>query len=330
MLQLDSTEIRFAIKAARQAALLIQTIQAEMVTESLTKGDRSPVTIADFAAQALVAHLLRSTFPEASLVGEESSAQLQTEEGAETLAAITKYLGTRLQKVNKQKTLELIDLGVAEPTSRFWTLDPIDGTKGFLRGAQYAVALALIEDGLVQIGVLACPNLTNAQTPEIGGSGSLLVAKRGGGTWTTPLTGQLDFQPLKVSSTSDPVEARFMRSVESGHTNVSQIDMIAGEMSVKAEPVRMDSQAKYAVLAAGAGDLILRLISPKAPDYKEKIWDQAAGSLICEEAGGKVTDLDGKPLDFTQGRTLAKNRGVLASNGHLHAAALEAINKIRA
>ena len=50
-----------------------------------------------------------------------------------------------------------------------------------------------------------------------------------------------------------------------------------------AEPVRLDSQAKYAILACGGGDLIFRLISPKMPDYKEKIWDQAAGSIILPQ-----------------------------------------------
>ena len=84
----------------------------------------------------------------------------------------------------------------------------------------------------------------------------------------------------------------------------------------------MDSQAKYAVLAAGDGDVLLRLISPSRPDYREKIWDQAAGSIVIEEAGGRITDLDGKPLDFSHGRTLAKNRGILATNGHLHDAVL--------
>ncbi len=84
----------------------------------------------------------------------------------------------------------------------------------------------------------------------------------------------------------------------------------------------MDSQAKYAVLAAGEGDVLLRLISPSRPDYREKIWDQAAGSIVIEEAGGRITDLDGKPLDFSHGRTLAKNRGILATNGHLHDAVL--------
>jgi 3'(2'), 5'-bisphosphate nucleotidase len=90
----------------------------------------------------------------------------------------------------------------------------------------------------------------------------------------------------------------------------------------------MDSQAKYAVLAAGQGDLLVRLLSPSMPDYREKIWDQAAGALIIEEAGGTITDLDGRTLDFAAGRTLAHNRGVVASNGHLHEAALAALKRI--
>ena len=90
----------------------------------------------------------------------------------------------------------------------------------------------------------------------------------------------------------------------------------------------MDSMAKYAVLGAGNGELLVRLLSPKRPDYREKIWDQAAGSIIVEEAGGRITDLAGRPLDFTQGRTLANNRGILTSNGRLHEAALEAVAQV--
>jgi 3'(2'), 5'-bisphosphate nucleotidase len=94
--------------------------------------------------------------------------------------------------------------------------------------------------------------------------------------------------------------------------------------------VLMDSQAKDAVLAAGKGDLLLRLLSPSQPNYREKIWDQAAGSLVLEEAGGLITDLDGKPLNFTTGRSLRDNRGILASNRLLHAAALSALRQIGA
>jgi 3'(2'), 5'-bisphosphate nucleotidase len=92
----------------------------------------------------------------------------------------------------------------------------------------------------------------------------------------------------------------------------------------------MDSQAKYAVLAAGGAEILLRLLSERQPSYREKIWDQAAGSIILEEAGGQISDLDGKPLDFTTGRALNNNRGILASNGRLHDAALEALQKVGA
>jgi 3'(2'), 5'-bisphosphate nucleotidase len=72
------------------------------------------------------------------------------------------------------------------------------------------------------------------------------------------------------------------------------------------------------------------LLSSKQPDYKEKIWDQAAGSLIVEEAGGRVSDLNGKRLDFTAGRMLLNNRGILASNSILHDEALTALREINA
>ena len=134
---------------------------------------------------------------------------------------------------------------------------------------------------------------------------------------------------MQASQRSDPGEARLLRSFEADHTNTDQLDEVIRALHIQAPPVAMDSQAKYAVLAAGAGDLLLRLLSPKQPDYREKIWDQAAGSLVVEEAGGCISDLEGRPLDFTVGRTLARNRGVLASNGYLHAVALQAARQVR-
>jgi len=88
----------------------------------------------------------------------------------------------------------------------------------------------------------------------------------------------------------------------------------------------MDSQAKHAVIAAGQADLLFRC--PIEREFRERIWDQAAGSIIIEEAGGQVTDLHGTPLDFAAGRILARNEGVIASNGHLHGAALRAVQHV--
>lgn len=324
---LDSREARFALDAARRAASLARHIQQELVDAALTKDDRSPVTVADFAAQALVGRLLADAFPGDRLVGEENADALRSAGQEELVQRLAGFVGQEIPGADADAVCQWIDRGGAEPGDRYWTLDPVDGTKGFLRGDQYAVALALVEGGRVVLGVLGCPHLTDGCRPQLGGPGSLLAASRGEGAWVSPLAGG-HWQPLRVSSRSSPAEARILRSVEAGHTDADAITRFSASLGVEAEPVCMDSQAKYAVLAAGAGDLLLRLLSPSRPDYREKIWDQAAGSIIVEEAGGEVTDLDGVPLDFSRGRTLAGNRGVLASNRHLHAAALSALRAI--
>lgn len=330
MFDIDQPEIQFALHAVRQAALLAQTIQAEMVTPALTKEDRSPVTVADYAAQALVGALLSESFPEDVVVAEEDAGALRQPAIAFTLEQTTRFVRQLIPHAAPESVLRWIDHGRVDTAPRFWTLDPIDGTKGFLRGEQYAVALALVVKGQVQIGVLGCPNLTNALQPELYGPGSLVIAVRGQGAWSTALRQEQNFHRLKVSSQSDARAARLLRSVESGHTNVDQIGAFVQAMGIQTPPVSMDSQAKYAVLAAGGGELLLRLLSTDKPGYREKIWDQAAGSLILEEAGGRITDLDGKPLDFTPPRSLSHNRGILASNGALHPAALSALRSIQA
>lgn len=324
-------EVKFAITTSCQAATLVQQVQAELVTPALIKGDKSPVTVADFAAQALVGGLLENAYPDDPLVGEEDASVLLAPAQSEMLAQITGFVRGQRPGVEPADVCRWINRGSAISGKRYWTVDPIDGTKGFLRGDQYVVALALVVDGAVQVGVLACPNLVEAQRTEVGGAGTLAVAVRGAGAWAAPLGGTLaagEFTRLHASSTSDPTLARLLRSVETGHTNVDQLDELIVELGITAPPVKMDSQAKYVVLAAGAGDALLRLLSPEKPDYKEMIWDQAAGSLVIEEAGGRITDLHGRKLDFTAGRTLLHNRGILASNGLLHPSLLEGLAKI--
>jgi 3'(2'), 5'-bisphosphate nucleotidase len=87
----------------------------------------------------------------------------------------------------------------------------------------------------------------------------------------------------------------------------------------------MDSQAKYGVVARGEAALYLRFPSPQSPNYREKIWDHAAGALIVEESGGRVTDMYGQALCFDCGYEMRRNCGIIASNGVLHDAALRAV-----
>jgi len=323
MLDLNNPEIQFAIQAVRMASILVKTIQAEMVSPAIAKQDRSPVTVADFAAQALVGHLLEAHFPEDPVIGEEDSAILRSD--PPTLERVTHFIRSFVPQTDPEAVCRWIDHGSVDSAPRYWTLDPIDGTKGFLRGDQYAVALALVHNGVVQMGVLGCPNLTLQ-----GMEGLLTVAARGQGAWILPIDGPAYPKPIRVSPQHDPAQARLLRSFEAKHTNVSKIDLFAEALGAQALPVRMDSQAKYTILAAGEGEIYLRLLSESQPDYHEKIWDQAAGAIIVEEAGGRVTDLDGKPLDFNQGRTLSRNRGICATNGVLHEEALHALQAIHA
>lgn len=326
----DFADFRFALDAVRQATRLVQRVQQEMLSPAITKDDRSPVTVGDFAAQAVVAKLLREAFPHDPLVGEESAQVLREPDQRGVLEQVTHFVRTQLPEATPEAVIQWIDVGAGEASQRFWTLDPIDGTKGFLRGEQYSVCLALIEQGQVVLGAIGCPNLNVQGEAELGGPGSIYVAGRGQGTWVVPLEGEAQRVRLHVSTVATARDARLLRSVETGHTDADKIDELVQTLRIEADPVPMDSQAKYAVLAAAGGDVITRLISPSRPNYKEKIWDQAAGSLLVQEAGGRVTDLDGRPLDFGHGRTLAQNRGVLASNGHLHDVLLAGLKQIGA
>lgn len=214
-----------------------------------------------------------------------------------------------------------------------WALDPIDGTKGFLRGGQYAICLALIVDGQVQVGVIGCPNLPVTIGDKSGPQGVLFSAERGQGATQSPLYGNaaslrtpIHFAELSEAAISAG-KARFCESVEAGHssqgTNVRIAELLRLDTT---HSVRMDSQAKYASISRGDGDIYLR-IPVKDGTYAEKIWDHAAGAVLVEEAGGNVSDVRGQPLDFSQGRTLALNKGVVASQANIHSAVVKAVQQ---
>lgn len=321
-----TSEIEFAVQVARDSGLLAAIIQNDAAGGQLEKADRSPVTIADFAVQALVAHRLAERFPRDPLVAEEDTEILATPQGRQVLERVTGFLQGFIGNPNPDSVRCWIGEGRSTVRNRYWTLDPIDGTKGFLRGDQYVTALALVEEGEVVLGVLACPNLDTCGQPSK--DGSLWAAVRGEGTWASPMEEEGPSRRIQVSSVSSGEQARVLRSVVSTHTNVEVFDRILLELGTDRPPLLMDSQAKYAALASGQADLLFRLPSRSRPDYREKIWDQAAGSIILEEAGGRVTDLMGRKLDFSCGRTLEKNRGILASNSHLHERALRTVTSL--
>jgi len=322
-----SRELEHAVRAVRSAASVCQAVQKDLVTAAtIEKKDKSPVTVADFASQALVCASLAGASSIAAVVGEEKADALRDADAADTRAKVVAHVrGVRGGDVSEQQALDWIDLGGVDPdasTPAYWALDPIDGTKGFLRGEQYAIALGLIENGQVILGALGCPNLPG---PD-GKPGLLLTATRGGGAHAWPLADMnAKPTPIHVSRVTDPAAARFCESVESGHSDQDQSAQIAARLGITAEPARIDSQCKYAVVAQGEASIYLRL--PTRKDYREKIWDHAAGMIVVEEAGGRVTDVKGRPLDFSHGRQLERNRGVVATNGPIHDAVIAVVGE---
>jgi 3'(2'), 5'-bisphosphate nucleotidase len=292
------------------------------------KEDRSPVTVADFGAQALVAHQLRAQLPDDPLVGEEDAALLQRAEHGDLRARVTEQVRRLAPEMDESMILAAIDRGgdAGGARGRHWALDPIDGTKGFLRREQYAVALALIEEGRVVLGVLGCPNLW-PRRGAVGGAGFLFVAVRGQGAFARAIEGGPEEEErLRVSAVTDPAQAVFCESVEAAHSSHGDAAQVARALGVTAAPLRLDSQAKYACVARGDASLYLRL--PTRKDYQEKIWDHAAGAIVIEEAGGRVSDCRGAPLDFSRGRTLSGNVGVVATNSALHERVLSAVQSV--
>ena len=318
-------ELQVALRAVQQAGFLCRRIQAEVDPGVLEKRDRSPVTVADFGSQALICRSISEAFPEDRIVAEEDSRQLRSPEAAQLANSVLSRLRRLLPEITREKLFRWIDRGRdSGGAGRFWCLDPIDGTKGFLRGDQYAVSLALIEDGQVVLGALACPNFPLDGSGE-GPRGQIFFAVRGEGAFVQDLELRHPPEPVRVREIAEPAQARFCESVDASHSSHSDSRQISRLLGIQNPPVRLDSQAKYAVVASGIADIYLRL--PTRKDYREKIWDHAAGHLIIREAGGHVTDITGAELDFSLGRELSRNRGVIATNGLLHDAVLNAVHQ---
>ncbi|CAA7034875.1 unnamed protein product [Microthlaspi erraticum] len=336
-------ELDAAKKAASLAARLCQKVQKALLQSDVqSKSDKSPVTVADYGSQAVVSLVLEKelTSEPFSLVAEEDSGDLRKDGSQDILERITKLVNDTLateesfggSTLSTDDLLRAIDCGTSEggPNGRHWVLDPIDGTKGFLRGDQYAVALGLLEEGKVVLGVLACPNLplasiaginknNNSASNEIG---CLFFATLGSGTYMQLLDSKSAPVRVQVSSVENPEEASFFESFEGAHSLHDLSSSIANKLGVKAPPVRIDSQAKYGALSRGDGAIYLRF---PHKGYREKIWDHVAGAIVVTEAGGIVTDAGGKPLDFSKGKYLDLDTGIIVANEKLMPLLLKAV-----
>ena len=322
----NSLEVITAIQAVKMASTLCKMVGEDLVgRESLLKKDKSPVTVADYGSQAILCKLIKEKFQEDIIVAEEDSSELEKPVHSKILAQVTRFVHAFFPDASSKDVCRWIDLSSHRITDRFWAMDPIDGTKGFLRGDQYAIALALIEKGRVVLGLLGCPNLSVDKDRPGQRRGCLFYAVRGEGAIQVDLESG-DKRALRVSNVENPSEIILTESVESDHSDHLFHERFKEKLNILKPTLRVDSQVKYGIVARGEAALYLRIPSTSEPGYKENIWDHAAGSIITEEAGGKVTDTLGRPLEFTSGIKMEKNDGIVATNGILHDVILKTLS----
>ncbi len=297
----------------------------------ITKDDRSPVTVADFAVQAIAAMALLEADAGALIVGEERADVLRSDDQKEVRGAVVDAVRSIRPEATEDDVLDAIDRCNHDATgAAYWALDPIDGTKGFLRGQQYAIALGRIEGGRVMLGIMGCPNLPGAFDRPLDAAddaGTMYAAARGRGAHAyRGCSAEAAPEPVAAAAYDGTAAVRICESVESAHSKQSDTARIIEAIGSPSAPVRLDSQCKYAVVARGQADAYLRL--PTRRDYVEMIWDHAAGSLIAEEAGAVVTDVSGRPLDFARGRQLETNKGIVCAASGLHASLIDVIARL--
>ena len=311
------------LAAVRDAAKLCRLVQENFLSaETKSTGDHSePVTIADYGSQAIICRALQQRYPTDAVVAEESGAQFVQLVSAEGRAQVLALLKQVLrQEVTEADLVAWLDFGAGRSAARTWVIDPIDGTKGFLAQRHYAIACGQLLNGQVSDGIVATPGYND-------GEGALFYTLDGA-TFRAPLAGG-DGIRVTVSSRQSPEDIIAAQSFERAHASKSRMAR-ARELAGLggARLLELDSMEKYALVACGDADLYMRLPREKSR-YAHKIWDHAAGVALVQAAGGTVTDLDGSPLDFSQGETLP-NPGMIISNGAHHQRVVEAVGQVMA
>ena len=317
-------DLERAVAAVRAAALAVARLgdpasfAAAAVVE---KGGRGPATVADLASQAVIVKALRAADgAHAAIVAEESAEDVDALGGGPLWDLVVQAVRAVDAGVSPASVRGLLATDAPTPArGRCWMIDPLDGTKGYLRGGQFAIALALLEDGVPVIGVLGLPRL-GGQGDGVG-AGVVVAAARGAGAMQAALDGG-PWARVVANAWRPGAPIRLAGSVERAHSTTDSIEAALATLG-PVSAVRVDSQAKYGLVARGDADVYVR----SSPDrtYREWIWDHAAGALIAEEAGATVTDLRGRPLSFAEGRRLESAEGVLCASPALHAAAVAAL-----
>ncbi|KAF4511767.1 hypothetical protein G6O67_000978 [Ophiocordyceps sinensis] len=332
-------ELTVAFAALQKAAQLSQSIISSDDKGVIEKEDLSPVTVADFAIQALLIATFKDAFPSDRFVGEEDASSLRANEAL--LGRVWGLLERESLATTREQMCDLIDeAGTSSPggdgSGRTWVFDPIDGTKTYVRGELYAINVALLVDGKQTLGAVGCPNLPmDAVGPirnediDAAGEGCIVFAVKGHGAHVRPLRGAVDdVQPRRLPHLSSSDDIRFVSCVSLVDSALDGVhEAVAKRLGAVFPGCDLVPWVlRWAVLALGLGNATVWVY--KRRDRFGKTWDHAGAMLLFEETGGKITDVHGKPIDLSAGRKMSANFGFVAAPEKLHSRVLEAVHEV--
>ncbi|KAM7506143.1 hypothetical protein LguiB_005047 [Lonicera macranthoides] len=348
-------ELQSAVDVVQRACLLCLDVKKSLFSSDaniLEKNDQTPVTVADFGVQALISLELGELFPSIPLVAEEDSAFLRSNDLVNyVVSVVSDKAGSRDLPLTEDDVLEAIDRGGKDAfvfgpkPATYWILDPIDGTRGFLKGSEalYVVGLALVVEGEIVLGVMGCPNWQDENYTKssaeyesnVSRSGTIMVAHVGCGTWRKNLSYMLNstanipdnWTRCYVDECCIVYEARFCIPDSQTWESLPLSQLFAATTDVESItdkvilllPACCGSLCKYLMVASGRATVFIqRTRSQKVI----KVWDHAVGVICVHEAGGKVTDWRGSEIDMAadhvERRVLYPSGGVLVTNRSLH------------
>ncbi|MSR40573.1 MAG: hypothetical protein EXS10_01545 [Phycisphaerales bacterium] len=298
---LDHAPYGILVDAIERWAVAAQSLR-ESLTESAIarKSDGSIVTAVDVAIQALALDLLASI----------DDAPALAEETADSLHALAGGLGVVMEvlraleptsRITEQSFLPSLVQRIARGTEdRFWILDPIDGTRSFVRGGHWCVCLALVEQGALEFAVNALPTVEHGVTQ---------AAVRGRGSFERPISirEKSDWKRLQ-SRDSMQMTVRVASAPSSNARSAwrARVLACAASRDMRVDWVDAESQAKYALVARGDADLVL---TPQSAGGAA-LWDHAGGALIAVEAGARAMSFDGSAIAWNVGRDVGMKGGL--------------------
>lgn len=315
------------LQAVRRAVVLCREVQHNSLRSmnklNQDKQDSEPVTIADYGAQAIICRALAHHFPDDAVLSEEAGSQFLELTSDKQKAEIINLLTTILDvNVTQDEIVSWLDHGSNTSAARTWIIDPIDGTKGFVAMRHYAIGVGIVENGQPTGGIIAAPGYGDGVSGD--DNEGLLFYIKEGKAYQEPILGG-DAQAVSVSQRTDNLH--IVQSFEKKHASKSRMAIVREKAGMaEANIYELDSMEKYALVANGDADVYLRLpnLDNKRPHMS---WDHAPGVALVLAAGGMATDVDGSPLNFSEGRILP-NKGMVISNGHVHEQLLAAVAEL--